>query len=99
MNIEFPRFPQKHLSNDKLRSSFAKARANYVFYLEESEIRNDKDLVSALVTAEAHNMSLELEAEEYRSRAVRELAYCEGRLSDGEEFREELAEVRRRMER
>jgi hypothetical protein len=97
MKIDFPDFPSEYLSNEKIRTAYAKARAYAIFYLEESEMKNEHDLTSPMVTAATHNLNLELESEKYRERCIQEISYIEGLLDEGDDFRNDLEIVRNEL--
>lgn len=97
MKIDFPDFPSEYLSEEEIRTSYAKARAYAVFYLEESEMKNEHDLTSPMVTATTHNLNLELEFEEYRERCIQEISYVEGLLDEEDDFRNDLQVVRNEL--
>ena len=97
MNIDFPNYPTEYLSNQELRGAYAKARAYAIFYMEESEIENDHDLTSAIATANAHDMNLELTSDEYLQLSLREVSYAEGLLKQNSDFRSSLEQIRQTL--
>lgn len=97
MEVDFPDFPSEYLSNEEIRIAYAKARAYAIFYLEESEMKNENDLTSPMVTATTHNLNLELESEEYRDRCVQEISYVESLLDEDDDFRNDLEIVRNEL--
>lgn len=104
MNIKFPKYPKKerYIKNEEVRKSYLKSRAFWVFYLEESGIDEyDYSLHSAIMTAEAHNISLELNNQEYLEKTIEELNYLENIIQvkshEDQQFKKKIKRTKNKL--
>lgn len=94
--MNFPDFPEKHLQNDDIRSSYLKVRACWIFYLEEYGKEHNHDLASALATSYTHGIKLHKTPQEYLNLSAQEVCYLEGQL-DESPFKNEIELVRKNI--
>jgi CRISPR/Cas system-associated exonuclease Cas4 (RecB family) len=75
-------------------SSYAKARAYSIFYLEEAGFEHNHDKLSAIATASTHDIELEKSSDEYLNLALQEISHAEGLLEEESKFRSKLRRIR-----
>ena len=96
MKINFPDFPDRYLRDENIRSSYVKARAYWVFYLEESNQEHNHDLKSAIVTAATYDIDLDMKPTEYLEMSAQEISDLEGQLHNTT-FKDRIQTVRKKI--